>query len=162
MLSHSQFRIFSPMMPAGATSAARASRILFARVLFFVFILAFAALCAYGQDAGPPRHAGGEANLILPDFDQATFLGGITGRNLLMSGLAVGFLGLLFGLMMYKHLRALPVHKSMLEVSELIYETCKTYLLTQGKFLLILEVFIESAGMIFVALSIIPLTRFKY
>jgi K(+)-stimulated pyrophosphate-energized sodium pump len=51
-------------------------------------------------------------------------------------------LGLVFGLMMYTHLRNLPVHSSMLEISELIYETCKTYLLTQGKFLLILEVFI--------------------
>ena len=51
-------------------------------------------------------------------------------------------LGLVFGMAMYTHLRNLPVHASMLEISELIYETCKTYLITQGKFLMILEVFI--------------------
>jgi K(+)-stimulated pyrophosphate-energized sodium pump len=87
-------------------------------------------------------HPGGEANLVLPDLDQATFLGGIGGRTLLMSGLLVCALGLAFGLWMYTHLRNLPVHSSMLEISELIYETCKTYLITQGKFLLILELFI--------------------
>ena len=87
-------------------------------------------------------HAGGEANLVLPDLDQATFFGGIGGRTLLMAGLVVCALGLAFGLGMYKHLRNLPVHASMLEISELIYETCKTYLITQGKFLLILELFI--------------------
>ncbi len=51
-------------------------------------------------------------------------------------------LGLLFGLVTYSRLQKLPVHRSMLEVSELIYETCKTYLVTQGKFILILEVFV--------------------
>ena len=87
-------------------------------------------------------HAGGEANLVLPDLDQAVFFGDIGGRTLLMAGLVVCALGLIFGLGMYKHLRDLPVHGSMLEISELIYETCKTYLITQGKFLLILELFI--------------------
>jgi K(+)-stimulated pyrophosphate-energized sodium pump len=90
------------------------------------------------------HHGGGEANLILPDLDLATFLGGIGGRTLLMSGLVVCGLGLAFGLAMFMHLKNLPVHKSMLEISELIYETCKTYLLTQGRFLLILEIFIGS------------------
>ena len=142
MLSYSLLRIFSPTTPAGAPSPARASKTLFGRLLFFTLLLALIGVCAFGQDAAPVRHAGGEANLILPDFDKATFLDGISGRTLLMSGLVVGFLGLLFGLIMYNHLKNLPVHKSMLEVSELIYETCKTYLLTQGKFLLILEVFI--------------------
>jgi K(+)-stimulated pyrophosphate-energized sodium pump len=85
---------------------------------------------------------GGEANLILPDLDQATFLGGIGGRSLLMSGLVVSALGLMFGLWMYAHLKNLPVHRSMLEISELIYETCKTYLATQVRFLIILELFI--------------------
>src|SRR5688572_14108026 len=87
-------------------------------------------------------HAGGEANLVLPDLDQAKFLGGTGGRTLLMGGIVVCALGLAFGLWMYTRLRNLPVHGSMLEISELIYETCKTYLLTQGKFLLLLEVFI--------------------
>jgi K(+)-stimulated pyrophosphate-energized sodium pump len=87
-------------------------------------------------------HTGGEASLVLPDLDQATFLGGIGGRALLMSGLLVCALGLGFGLVMYTQLRNLPVHRSMREISELIYETCKTYLITQGKFLIILELFI--------------------
>src|SRR5204862_4335323 len=67
---------------------------------------------------------------------------GIGGRTLLTSGLVVCALGLLFGLLTFTQLKALPVHASMREVSELIYETCKTYLITQGKFILILEVFI--------------------
>ncbi len=84
----------------------------------------------------------GEADLKLPDLNSAEFLGGIGGKTLLFSGLAVSVIGLLFGLMMYSQLKNLPVHKSMLEVSELIYETCKTYLITQGKFLFILWLFI--------------------
>jgi K(+)-stimulated pyrophosphate-energized sodium pump len=87
-------------------------------------------------------HHGGEANLVLPDLNQATFLVGIGGRTLLMIGLLASALGMIFGLIIYTRLKNMPVHKSMLEVSELIYETCKTYLVTQGKFLLILECFI--------------------
>jgi K(+)-stimulated pyrophosphate-energized sodium pump len=83
-----------------------------------------------------------EAELKLPDLHQALFLGGIEGPTLLMIGLGISALGFVFGIVMYKHLRNLPVHESMLEISELIYETCKTYLLTQGRFLLILEAFI--------------------
>src|ERR1041385_2537655 len=85
---------------------------------------------------------GGEATLRLPDLSQATFLGGIPGRTLLLVGLLVCVAGLAFGLATYRQLKGLPVHKAMLEISELIYETCKTYLITQGKFLLILWVFI--------------------
>jgi K(+)-stimulated pyrophosphate-energized sodium pump len=84
---------------------------------------------------------GGEANLVLPDLSSVEFRG-INGRTLLMSGLVVCLLGLAFGLFAFTELKNLPVHQSMLEVSELIYETCKTYLVTQGKFILILEVFI--------------------
>jgi len=84
-----------------------------------------------------------EAELKLPDLHTASFLGGaISGPSLLMIGLGISALGFVFGIAMYMHLRNLPVHASMLEISELIYETCKTYLLTQGKFLLILEAFI--------------------
>ena len=90
---------------------------------------------------------GGEAHLILPDLNQGTFLG-TSGRTLLMAGLGICALGLLFGLITYMKLRDLPVHSSMRDVSELIWESCKTYLFTQGKFLLILEVFI---GVIIVA-----------
>jgi K(+)-stimulated pyrophosphate-energized sodium pump len=86
-------------------------------------------------------HLGGEANLVLPDLASVDFKG-INGRTLLMGGLLVSALGLLFGLLTFTQLKALPVHPAMREVSELIYETCKTYLITQGKFILILEVFI--------------------
>jgi K(+)-stimulated pyrophosphate-energized sodium pump len=88
------------------------------------------------------EHHGGEANLILPDLNQASFLGGIGGGHLLTGGLLVCVLGFLFGLAIFVRLRKMPVHASMLEVSELIYETCKTYLATQGKFLMLLECFI--------------------
>jgi K(+)-stimulated pyrophosphate-energized sodium pump len=89
-----------------------------------------------------PHIPGGEANLVLPDLSQVIFLGGIDGHTLLLSGLVVSVMGLLFGLIIYAQLKNLPVHESMREVSELIYETCKTYLIQQGKFLLILELFI--------------------
>ena len=96
-----------------------------------------------GQAAAAPTTGGGEADLILPDLSSVNFLGGrVNGRMLLMGGLLVAGLGLLFGLMTFTQLKNLPVHASMLEVSDLIYETCKTYLVTQGKFILILEIFI--------------------
>ena len=89
-----------------------------------------------------PGHAsGGEANLKVPDLGQVNF-SGINGRTLLLWGLVVCALGLLFGLVIFVQLRNLPVHQSMREISELIYETCKTYLITQGKFILLLEIFI--------------------
>ncbi len=84
---------------------------------------------------------GGEASLIVPDLGTVTF-GAVSGRALLMWGLVVCALGLVFGMVIFSQLKHLPVHASMREISELIYETCKTYLVTQGKFLLILEVFI--------------------
>ena len=85
--------------------------------------------------------AGGEANLKLPDLSQVTFLG-IDGHKLLIFGILFCVFGLIFGLTIYQRLKNLPVHRSMREISELIYETCKTYLITQGKFLLLLESFI--------------------
>src|SRR5437868_4212761 len=86
-------------------------------------------------------HHGGEATLVVPDLGTVDFRG-VNGRTLLMGGLVIAALGLLFGLMTFTQLRNLPVHSAMREVSELIYETCKTYLITQGKFILILELFI--------------------
>jgi len=85
--------------------------------------------------------AGGEASLKLPDLSQVTFLG-IDGHKLLLFGIVICVFGLAFGLAIYTRLKNLPVHKSMRDISELIYETCKTYLITQGKFLMILWVFI--------------------
>ena len=85
--------------------------------------------------------AGGEASLKIPDLGQVTMLG-LPGPTLLKLGLIVCALGLVFGLVIFGQLKRLPVHDSMREISELIYETCKTYLVTQGKFILLLEVFI--------------------
>jgi K(+)-stimulated pyrophosphate-energized sodium pump len=87
------------------------------------------------------EEAGGEANLKLPDLSTVSFLG-IDGHKLLLFGIVICIFGLGFGLAIYSRLKNLPVHKSMRDISELIYETCKTYLFTQGKFLLILWVFI--------------------
>ncbi len=88
------------------------------------------------------QHQGGEASLVLPDLNDGTFFGNMTGHNVLMIGIFISFVGLGFCLEIYMNLKKLPVHKAMREVSELIYETCKTYLITQGKFILILEAFI--------------------
>ncbi len=112
------------------------------RVFSTLFLCLLALILLAPANVLAQEHHGGEANLILPDLDRATFLGDIGGRTLLMAGLAVGAMGLIFGFISFKQLKELPVHKSMLEVSELIYETCKTYLETQGKFLMLLELFI--------------------
>ena len=92
--------------------------------------------------ARPESEAGGEASLKLPDLSSVQFAGGIDGHKLLLWGILICIFGLLFGLVIYTRLKNLPVHKSMRDISELIYETCKTYLLTQGKFLMLLWVFI--------------------
>jgi len=91
--------------------------------------------------AAPFAARADEAKLILPDLDSVHFFG-ISGRSLLLAGLVICALGLAFGISIFNQLKKLAVHRSMLEVSELIYETCKTYLITQGKFILILETFI--------------------
>ncbi len=108
-----------------------------------------------------PEHAGGEAALVLPEqaLREVEF-DGILGRDLLLGGLGICALGLLFGLVIYRQLQAMPVHAAMREISELIYETCKTYLITQGKFILILEVFIGSViGLYFGVLQGMPIGR---
>jgi len=87
------------------------------------------------------EEASGEANLKLPDLSSVTFLG-VDGHKLLLIGILFCIFGLGFGLVIYTRLKNLPVHRSMREISELIYETCKTYLITQGKFLLLLWAFI--------------------
>jgi K(+)-stimulated pyrophosphate-energized sodium pump len=103
------------------------------RALIALFVLALSAPLM-AQETGA-----GEANLKLPSLSTVNFLGGISGSSLLMGGMVVSFLGFIFGLIIYVRLRNMPVHDSMREVSELIYETCKTYLATQGKFLVLLE-----------------------
>ncbi|OIP36158.1 MAG: sodium-translocating pyrophosphatase [Deltaproteobacteria bacterium CG2_30_66_27] len=84
-----------------------------------------------------------EADLVIPDLATESFLG-MNGHNLLLVGLAICLLGIAFSLVQFSQIRNLPVHKSMLEISELIYETCKTYLIQQGKFLAILWAFIAA------------------
>src|SRR5438309_2411667 len=94
--------------------------------------------CAFGQSSS---EVGGEANLKLPDLSQVNFLG-MDGHRLLLIVILFCVFGLGFGLVIYTRLKNLPVHRAMREISELIYETCKTYLITQGKFLLLLWAFI--------------------
>jgi K(+)-stimulated pyrophosphate-energized sodium pump len=106
-------------------------------------LLAAAATLVFALLGADAALAASEANLKLPGFGDPHFFGGSTsGATILYWGLVVSGLGIAFGLFEYRTLRGLPVHKSMLEISELIYETCKQYLITQGKFILILEVFV--------------------
>src|SRR5437660_1022506 len=84
-----------------------------------------------------------EDQLILPDLSSQKFFG-LNGHTLLSLGLIIAVLGIVFGLVIYAQLKNLPVHRAMLEVSDLIYETCKTYLLNQGRFILILWVCIAA------------------
>src|SRR5208282_3390509 len=104
-------------------------------------VMLLSAATALAQRA--PESAGGEANLKLPDLSQVNFLG-MDGHKLLLFGILFCIFGLGFGLTIYQRLKNLPVHRAMREISELIYETCKTYLITQGKFLLMLWVFIAA------------------
>jgi K(+)-stimulated pyrophosphate-energized sodium pump len=101
------------------------------------------------QGVGAPEHRpGGEVNLRLPDLNQGDFLG-FTGHEILLSGLLVCVLGLLFGLWSYNRVKSLPVHRSMAEISELIYVTCKAYMVQQGKLLLVLFCFIGTVIVIY-------------
>ncbi|HEY0157655.1 MAG TPA: sodium-translocating pyrophosphatase [Thermoanaerobaculia bacterium] len=136
------------------------------RVLMLALIgtLAFSTMTALAQEAHPagdpavaadeskraghPTEHRSEADLVLPDLGSVQFLG-MSGDRLLLGGLLVCVLGLLFGLAMYVQLKKLPVHRAMLEISELIYETCKTYLVTQGKFILLLELFIGAIMVVY-------------
>jgi K(+)-stimulated pyrophosphate-energized sodium pump len=93
----------------------------------------------------------GEANLVLPDLRSVPFLG-VSGWSLLVAGIVVPLAGLVFALVASNQLRRLPVHRSMREISELIYETCKTYLVTQGKFIAVLWVFIGAIIVIYFGL----------
>ena len=127
-------------------AAARSERSRAGRRVFSKAFAAVAALmllsgtAAFAQTGEQPT---GEANLQLPDFTQARFLG-MDGHSLLMFGILFCIFGLLFGLAMYSRLKNLPVHRAMAEISNLIWETCKTYLIQQGKFLFLLWIFIAA------------------
>ena len=97
---------------------------------------------ASAAGADPTKHVS-EATLVLPDLASVQFMG-MTGKSLLMGGLIVCILGMVFGLAIYNQLKNMQVHRSMREISELIYETCKTYLETQGRFIALLWVFIAA------------------
>ena len=113
----------------------------FVKTMAVVFALPVLAASAFAEPAG---EGGGEASLKLPDLSSVSFLG-MDGHRLLTIGILFCIFGLGFGLAIYTRLKNLPVHRSMREMSELIYETCKTYLITQGKFLLLLWVFVAVA-----------------
>jgi K(+)-stimulated pyrophosphate-energized sodium pump len=128
-------------------------------VLGLLSILALtSSALAQTHESGQGHQPGGEANLKLPDLSQVKFFGGLDGHTLLLVGIVVSVLGLLFGLMIYSNLKKMAVHQAMREVSELIYETCKTYLVTQGKFILILEIFIAVIIILYFGL----LLRFEF
>ena len=103
-------------------------------ILFLTFVLAL---------LGSPVLAG-EADIVLPDLSQVRFsaFGGIDGLSIMYFGLLVCIVGLIFAIIQYKQTGQLPAHKSMLDVSNIIWETCKSYLAQQGRFLIILWVLI--------------------
>jgi len=111
------------------------------KTLAMATLLTVCAASALAQPAG--ETAGGEASLKLPDLSSVSFLNGaIDGHRLLLVGILFCIFGLTFGMVIFMRLKNLPVHRVMREISELIYETCKTYLVTQGRFILLLWVFI--------------------
>ncbi len=89
----------------------------------------------------------GEADLVMPDLNVIMNVFGtdVAGTTLLWSGIVVSVLGMIFGLVEFMRIKGLPAHKKMLDVSSLIYETCKTYLIQQGKFLIILQLLVGAA-----------------
>jgi K(+)-stimulated pyrophosphate-energized sodium pump len=133
--------MFTKVLMSGRTTIQL--RIVILTILLLGALVVPAAIAQVPEQArtAASHEGGGEASLILPNLGQVDFHG-LNARTLLMTGLGVCILGLLFGLIIFTQLKNLPVHQSMREISELIYETCKTYLTTQGKFILILEVFI--------------------
>ncbi|HWQ27266.1 MAG TPA: sodium-translocating pyrophosphatase [Chlorobaculum sp.] len=106
------------------------------------FVRATSVLAGLGVLLQASQAFASEADLVLPDLSSVSFLGGIPGHTLLLYGLVVCLFGMVFGLIQYKAIHALPVHTAMKEISDLIYETCKTYLITQGKFILVLWVLV--------------------
>ena len=97
-------------------------------VLGFILALSFVLLT-------PGMAAAGEANLVLPQLEAGQ-------SNLLIIGIVVCLFGMLFGFYQFTKVKKLSAHQTMLDVAQTIYETCKTYLIQQGKFIAILFVFI--------------------
>jgi len=128
------------------------------RPILFLAVLA-ASVLGFAPAALAQESTGGEANLVLPDLGSVSFHG-ISGSALLAYGLIICALGLVFGMVIFYQIRRLPAHRSMMEISELIWQTCKTYLLKQGQFLILLWVFIAVViGVYFGALSDFSATK---
>ena len=96
-----------------------------------------AALCTALFCAVSPALAS-EADLVVPSIKDAS----LSSYNLLLIGIAISVIGLIFGFIEFMRIKKLEVHSAMAEVGNTIFETCKTYLIQQGKFLLVLEVLI--------------------
>ncbi len=137
------------MDPISSRRGARRLKSLFATAAALILTLFGGSAFAEGSVPGAAHHVGGEDSLVIPaQLDTLEFFG-LPASHLLMLGLIVSALGVAFGLVIYKQLEAAPVHRSMLEVSELIYETCKTYLYTQAKFLGLLWLFIGAVIVVY-------------
>ncbi len=131
------------------TPGGRRVKALLASAAFLVLSLFGLSALAQGAEHAPVHHGGGEDSLVVPSqLDTIEFFG-MPASHLLMLGLIVSALGIAFGMVVYVQLKNAPVHKSMLEVSELIYETCKTYLFTQAKFLGLLWLFIGAVIVVY-------------
>src|ERR1039458_5345048 len=121
-------------LATAAFEGCRAASGLVKKTLGLAALVGAGAVRALAQPGG--EGASGEASLKLPDLSSVPFLNGaIDGHRLLMIGILFCIFGLGFGMVIYMRLKNLPVHRSMREISELIYETCKTYLVTQGRFI---------------------------
>ncbi|MDZ4774405.1 MAG: sodium-translocating pyrophosphatase [Planctomycetota bacterium] len=112
-----------------------------------IFASALAAISPFTSPEGGAHKS--EIDLKLPDLASVKFLGGVDGHSLLMYGLGICVLGIVFGLVIYSQLKNMAVHRAMLEISELIYATCKTYLITQIKFILVLQLFIGAVMVVY-------------
>ncbi len=129
-------------LTSGASQGSRMFTSQVSRILKTAAIVVSFITLSVSAALAQPEQVSGEANLKLPDLRSVTFFGGWDGHFLLSIGILFCVFGLGFGLAIYSKLKNLPVHRAMREISELIYETCKTYLVTQGKFLLFLWAFI--------------------
>jgi len=131
-----RIRLAAARLAGEGRLGSRMTRIFAAGAAFVLTLLSAGA-------ASAAESAGGEANLKLPDLSLVQFRG-VNGHALLLWGILFCIFGLAFGMTIYVRLKNLPVHRAMREMSELIYETCKTYLVTQGKFLFLLWIFIAA------------------
>jgi K(+)-stimulated pyrophosphate-energized sodium pump len=146
-------------MLVSRTVSRYATRLLFLLLAGVMLLpVALPGLLAQEVQGTAEHRPGGEVNLHLPDLHQGDFLG-FTGHQILLTGLVVCVLGLLFGLMSYSHVKNLPVHRSMADISELIYETCKAYMVQQGKLLLVLFGFIGTVILIYFLLTGLELPK---